>query len=465
MMKTTVLVAASSLFCAFAGASTFEHSLSGTKPWTNENFLDDPQEFSFAVVSDRTGGERKGYFPKAMDALNLLRPEFVMSVGDLIAGGGVPEKDLRKQWDELEGYIAKLKMPFFHVVGNHDIWTGFNGPSKGRTTSIRLWHEYCGTNTYYSFKYKDCLFVCLDSMERHEYYPPREALSEKQLDWAARQFEENANVRWRFVFVHKPLDFMSDRWLRFERRIAKYDYTVFFGDWHNHVKAVRNGKNYYMIGTTGGGIDGNVYNDLRGGYMDSVTWVTVTAKGPVVANLALSGIYDDDIQRCATTRGWMEAPLDYPSHRIGDMSRFAGEKNSALVPAEVMEGPGYDWHFKLAVQLRQGKVYEAGIEKMPRGDMRVALLGDETASARAAEFGKNTVVFDFGFKGDKTQNVIWRLMQGQLEGYNPDRVVISVGRHNRGENSPEEIAAARERIVTLVRESAPEAQVVVADVK
>ena len=112
MMKTTVLVAASSLFCAFAGASTFEHSLSGTKPWTNENFLDDPQEFSFAVVSDRTGGERKGYFPKAMDALNLLRPEFVMSVGDLIAGGGVPEKDLRKQWDELEGYIAKLKMPF-----------------------------------------------------------------------------------------------------------------------------------------------------------------------------------------------------------------------------------------------------------------------------------------------------------------------------------------------------------------
>ena len=92
--------------------------------------------------------------------------------------------------------------------------------------------------------------------------------------------------------------------------------------------------------------------------------------------------------------------------------------------------------------------------------MRVALLGDETASAKAAEYGKNAVVFDFGFKGDRTQNVIWRLMQGQLEGYNPDCVVISVGRHNRGENSPEEIAAALERIVTLVRESAPKAQIV-----
>ena len=329
-IKTVALLNAAILSCA-ACASNFEHSLSSTKPWTSEKFLDDAQEFHFAIVSDRTGGERKGYFPKAMDSLNLLRPEFVMSVGDLIAGGGVSEKDLRKQWDELEGYIAKLKMPFFHVVGNHDIWTGFNGPSKGRATSIRLWHEYCGTNTYYSFKYKNCLFVCLDSMETHEYYPPREALSEKQLEWAARQFEENADVRWRFIFMHKPLDFMSDRWLKFERRIAKYDYTVFFGDWHNHVKAVRNGKNYYMIGTTGGGIDGNVYNDLRGGYMDSVTWVTMTKTGPVVANLALSGIYNDEIQRCATTTGWMEAPLDYPSHRIGDMSRYAGEKNTALV--------------------------------------------------------------------------------------------------------------------------------------
>jgi hypothetical protein len=97
---------------------------------------------------------------------------------------------------------------------------------------------------------------------------------------------------------------------------------------------------------------------------------------------------------------------------------------------------------------------------MPKGDMRVALLGDETASAKAAQFGKDTVVFDFGFKGDKTQNVIWRLLQGQLEGYNPDRVIISVGKHNRGENTPEEIAAALERIVSLVRAWAPKAQII-----
>jgi hypothetical protein len=299
-------------------------------------------------------------------------------------------------------------------------------------------------------------------MDTAEYYPPREAMSEKQLEWAAKQFEENAGVRWRFIFVHKPLDFMSDRWLRFERKIAKYDYTVFFGDWHNHVKAVRNGRNYYMIGTTGGGIDGNISDNLRGGYMDSVTWVTMTKKGPVVANLALTGIFNDDIQRCATTTGWMETPLDYPSHRIGDLAEYAGEKNTALIPAEVMEGDGYDWHFKLAVQLRQGKVYASGMEKMPKGNRRVALLGDETASAKASEY-VNDAVFDFGFKGDKTQNVIWRLLQGQLEGYDPDLVIVAVGRHNRGANTAEEISAARKRIVALVRAAAPKAEIVLAE--
>ena len=120
------------------GAQTaFEHTFpEGAHPWTSERFLDDPQEFHFAIVSDRTGGERPGFFGKAMDILNLLRPEFVMSVGDLIAGGGVPAPKLRAQWEDLRRHIAKLEMPFFHVVGNHDIWTGFTGMSPARQTSI-----------------------------------------------------------------------------------------------------------------------------------------------------------------------------------------------------------------------------------------------------------------------------------------------------------------------------------------
>jgi hypothetical protein len=463
MIRICALAVAAAFFAGTAFAGDFAHSLCGAKPWTDKEFLDDPKEFHFAIVADRTGGERKGYFGKAMDCLNLLRPAFVMSVGDLIDGGGAGEAELRRQWRELKDFVGRLEMPFFHVVGNHDIWTGFSGMSPERRLSIDLWKEQFGTNTYYNFTYKGCHFVCLNSMDEHDYYPPRTpGLSQRQLDWAAKEILARRDARWTFIFLHKPLDLSSDRWIAFERRIDMCEYSVFCGDWHNHCTAVRNGKKLYMIGTTGGGHSKSVEDDLRYGHMDSITWVTMTKKGPVVSNLALSGIHGDTIQTCATTQGWIEAPLDYPSHLSGRPEKYAGEKNSALRPAEVMEGAGYDWHFRHAMILRQGRIYESGIEKLGAAAKRVVLLGDETASEKAAEWD-GAQIFDMGFKGDRTENVLWRLEQRPLEGYRPHVVVVSVGRHNTGLNSPQEIAAAKERIVAEVRAQVPSAEIVLQD--
>jgi hypothetical protein len=215
-----------------------------------------------------------------------------------------------------------------------------------------------------------------------------------------------------------------------------------------------------MVGTTGGGFDcGVLTDDLRYGVMDSVTWVTMTKKGPVVSNLALSGIHGDTIQTCATTKGWIEAPLDYPSHLTEDPAKYANEKNTAVIPAEVMEGPGYDWHFKLAVMLRQGRVFAARMEKFKAGKKRVILLGDETASALAKDYGSDWQVFDMGFPGDRTQNVMWRVIQGTLAGYEPARVVISVGSHNKGENTDAEIAEAQAKLLGLVRARLPDVEI------
>lgn len=442
-------------------AAPFAHGLSGTKPWTNERFLDDPQEFHFAVVPDRTGGERTGFFGEAIKALNLLRPEFVMSVGDLIQGGSATREARDLQWVELEGFIARLEMPFFYVVGNHDIWTGINGMTRARRESIELWQERHGTNTYYNFTYKGCHFVCLDSMDVHNYFPPREPLSQRQLDWAAGEIERHADARWTFIFMHKPLDWTSDRWLAFERRINRFNYTVFCGDWHTHCTAVRHGKKYYMIGTAGGCFDGGVVrDDLRHGIMDSITWVTMTKKGPVVSNLALSGIHGDTVQTCATTQGWIEAPLDYPSHRSENPAQYKDETNAALVPTEVMQGPGYDWHFRHAIILRQGCIYAKYPQQRPASP-RIVLLGDETASALASDYEKKGKVFDFGFAGDRIENVLWRVVEGALIGYEPEQVVISVGRHNRGKNSEAEIAAGVAKLVQYVRARVPSAEIVI----
>ena len=48
-----------------------------------------------------------------------------------------------------------------------------------------------------------------------------------------------------------------------------------------------------------------------------------------------------------------------------------------------------------------------------------------------------------------------------LEEYAPDRIVISVGKHNAGTHTADEIAAAKAKLAGLVRERAPTAEVVV----
>ena len=62
-------------------------AITGAKPWTSENFRNNPDNFQFAVIGDRTGGaDPGGIFNRAMDQLNLLQPEFVINVGDLVEG-------------------------------------------------------------------------------------------------------------------------------------------------------------------------------------------------------------------------------------------------------------------------------------------------------------------------------------------------------------------------------------------
>ena len=122
-------------------------------PWTHLNFCNNPDEFQFAIVGDRTGEHRAGVFEKTVEKLNLLIPEFVISVGDFIEGYNDDETKLNKQWDEFDAMVDKLKMPFFYVPGNHDI---------GNEMTARKWRQHLGP-TYYHFVYRNVLFLCLNT--------------------------------------------------------------------------------------------------------------------------------------------------------------------------------------------------------------------------------------------------------------------------------------------------------------
>jgi hypothetical protein len=249
-------------------------------PWTSLNFNNTPDRFQFAIVGDRTGRHRVGVFEKGIDKLNLLQPEFVVSVGDLIEGYTKDEAEIDEQWNEIEGFISKLQAPFFYTPGNHDL---------SNPLQARKWAERFG-QAYYHFVYRDVLFLIINTSD------PQSSLSSQQIAYIAKALKENANVRWTVVLMHEPLwDYKTPtNWEQVEKLLLDRPYTVFAGHTHTYTKYVRHDRRYIVLATMGGGMKGN----LRGaemGKFDHVTWVTMMPDGPRVANIELDAIHDEDI--------------------------------------------------------------------------------------------------------------------------------------------------------------------------
>ena len=255
-------------------------------PWTHLNLYNNPDNFQFAIVSDRTGGHRPGVFAAAVEKLNLLKPEFVISIGDLIEGGIEDEDELNRQWDEFDGLVNRLRMPFFYVPGNHDITN---------EVMAKKWRQRLGRN-YYHFTYRNALFLCLNTDD-----PPLRSFSNQQLEYFRKALKDNKNVRWTLVFMHQPMwkEKNYENWQKFESLLAHRPHTVFAGHKHRYNKSVRNGQRYYVLALTGGAGSKKVGNSrellgLDKCQFDHIVWVTMTDDGPVMANLLLEGILDDE---------------------------------------------------------------------------------------------------------------------------------------------------------------------------
>jgi hypothetical protein len=262
----------------------------GPAPWTSLAPLRDAEEFRFVVVTDRTGDHRDGVFESAMPRINLVRPEFVVSVGDLIEGYTEDPVVLDREWDEIEAAVAQLQMPFFYAPGNHDM---------SNAVMAEAWHARFGPS-YYHFSYRGVLFVVLNSELFGMVHDPKTPLpgpwtQAGQMAWLEQVLAGNADARWTFVFLHQPLwdvEKIGPDWLRVEELLGRRPYTVFAGHYHRYTQHQRNDRQLITLATTGGA------SRLRGtawGEFDHVAQVAMTANGPVIANLRLDGILPADV--------------------------------------------------------------------------------------------------------------------------------------------------------------------------
>jgi hypothetical protein len=282
------------------------------------------------VVTDRTGEHRDGIFEELMPSkLNLVRPEFVMSVGDFIEGYTDDRAELGREWDGIQRAVGRLRMPFFYVPGNHDM---------SSAVMAEVWKERFGPS-YYHFVYKNVLFLVLNSELFGMVHDPKTPLPgpwklEEQLAYVEQTLRDNAAARWTFVFLHQPLwdvpkipipgqvtaPAINPSWLRVERALGDRPFTVFAGHYHRYTEHVRYKRQFITLATTGGG------SDLRGtefGEFDQVATVSMTREGPVIANLRLDGILPADVvterQRAlvlALPRAIKQEPL------VGDADAF-----------------------------------------------------------------------------------------------------------------------------------------------
>jgi len=252
-------------------------------PWNHLEVNNSPENFQFAIVTDRTGGHHPGVFQDAVRKLNLMQPEFVVSVGDLIEGYTTDEDRINLEWDEFTGFIDQLEMPFFYLPGNHDFTN---------EVMANIWEERFGPS-YYHFVYKDVLFLCLNSEEAMK-GSNLGGIEKPQYNYVKKVLDEHKDVRWTLLFMHQPLWLFDNTryWKDVEALLMDREHTVFVGHHHHYIKYTRNNSKYILLATTGG------MSQLRGpnfGEFDHMVWVTMTENGPVIANLLLEGIWDENV--------------------------------------------------------------------------------------------------------------------------------------------------------------------------
>ena len=106
--------------------------------------------------------------------------------------------------------------------------------------------------------------------------------------------------------------------------------------------------------------------------------------------------------------------------------------------------------------------------KAGNGEFQFVLLGDSITD-NWPKGGKESYArfaplkpLDLGVSGETTEEVLWRIMNGELDGYQAKVVMIMIGTNNLGhygDEKPEWVAAGIKKIIETVRARQPKAKI------
>jgi len=238
--------------------------------------------YQFAILSDRTGGHVPGVYAQVIREINLLNPDFVITVGDHIEGYGEDYERSEAEWDSLLLLVGEVEAPLYLAPGNHDIWDDH---------SEEMYRRRTGFEPYFSFDHENTHFVVLDDSRCDVV----EDFDDEQLDWLIRDLARNREAEHIFVFFHKPLwtqtlvlgnpDLLHNVFVEYGVD------AVFCGHLHHYFSTEFDGIHYTVMGSSGGGMYRTEEQPVTRGEFFQFGWVSVWESDHELAIVHMGNIY------------------------------------------------------------------------------------------------------------------------------------------------------------------------------
>ncbi len=258
--------------------------------------------FHFVVYGDRTGGVPAGLkvLKQAVADTNLLDPDLVMTVGDLIQGYNETPQWM-EQMKEYRQIMSELNMQWFPVAGNHDVYWRGQGPApQGQHESN--YEKHFGP-LWYSFEHKNAGFIVLYSDEgdpktnRKAFNDGKlQTMSDEQLAFLDKALESLSGAEHVFCFLHHPRwiggGYSGGNWdVVHQKLVDAGNVTAVFAGHIHHMRydGPKDGIEYYTLATTGGHLSAEIPD---AGFLHHLNLVTVRESGIKVAALPIGSVID-----------------------------------------------------------------------------------------------------------------------------------------------------------------------------